>query len=95
MGESKTRPSVKTAGKAARKPAAAKCAPARPRTRKASSAAAETAGPGARISPEERHRLISEAAYLRAQARSHGSGSPEQDWLVAEVEIDSRLLGRG
>lgn len=44
--------------------------------------------------PEERTVLIEQAAYLRAERRGFQNGSPEQDWLEAEQEID-RILGRG
>lgn len=101
MGESKTRPTAKP--KAARKATAVPKSPAaRPRTRKASSEKTpgegavlghEAAGNGTRIAPEERHRMIAEAAYYRAQRR-RGPASPEQDWLEAEMEIDTLLLNR-
>lgn len=58
-----------TAGKAAKKPAAAE------------------------ITPEQRHQLIAEAAYLRAESRSFDAGDPIDDWLQAEQEIDARLTG--
>jgi hypothetical protein len=45
-----------------------------------------------KINPEERRRLIAEAAYLRAEQRGFVGGSPEQDWLDAEAEVD-RALG--
>ena len=44
--------------------------------------------------PEERHRLIEKAAYLRAEQRGFQGGNPEQDWLEAEAEIDADLAGR-
>ena len=44
--------------------------------------------------PEERFALIQEAAYLRAERRGFRDGSPEQDWLEAEQEIDL-ILRRG
>ena len=42
------------------------------------------------IGPEERARLISEAAYFRAQQRGFAGGNPIDDWLAAEREIDSK-----
>ena len=47
----------------------------------------------ARISPEERHRLIAEAAYFRASQRGFPGGAEVEDWLAAEAEIDGKLLG--
>jgi hypothetical protein len=44
-----------------------------------------------RLSPEERHRLIAEAAYERAQRRGFKGGDPVTDWLEAEQDIDARL----
>lgn len=40
------------------------------------------------LTPEERRRMIAEAAYLRAQNRGFSGGNPEQDWLEAEAEIN-------
>jgi hypothetical protein len=40
------------------------------------------------VSPDERRRMIAEAAYLRAAARGFRGGDPVQDWLAAEAEID-------
>ena len=42
------------------------------------------------ISPIERARMISEAAYFIAQ-KSGGSGSPVSNWLAAEKQIDQAL----
>ncbi len=41
-----------------------------------------------RVSGDERHRMISRAAYGRAE-RSGFAGDPVQDWLVAEREVDA------
>lgn len=46
---------------------------------------------GSAISPEERHQLISEAAYYRAQQRGFAGGDPIQDWLEAEMEVSVRF----
>lgn len=47
-----------------------------------------------RVRPEERYRMIAEAAYFRAQRRGFVGGDPVQDWLEAEAEID-RMLASG
>jgi hypothetical protein len=44
-----------------------------------------------RIDPEERRRLIAEAAYFKAQRRGFASGGELADWLEAEAEIDALL----
>ena len=49
--------------------------------------------PGARtrIAPEERIRMIAEAAYYRAERRGFATGGGMDDWVRAETEID-RLI---
>ena len=44
------------------------------------------------LSPQERHRMICEAAYYRALRRGFRNGSPDQDWREAEAEIDTILI---
>jgi Protein of unknown function (DUF2934) len=44
-----------------------------------------------RIAPEVRQRMIAAAAYLRAEQRAFQNGSPEDDWLQAEIEVDEFL----
>lgn len=46
------------------------------------------------ITPEQRHQLIAEAAYLRAEARGFSTEDPVHDWLAAEQEVDARLTGQ-
>ena len=43
------------------------------------------------ITPEERHRRIEMAAYLRAAAREFRGGDPMQDWIEAEAELNEHL----
>jgi hypothetical protein len=47
-----------------------------------------------RPSPEERERLIREAAYLRAEQHGFVGASQEEDWAEAEREIDARLAAQ-
>ena len=42
-------------------------------------------------SNDERLRLIAEAAYYRAQRRGFEPGHEEEDWLLAEREVDESL----
>ena len=44
------------------------------------------------ISAEQRHRMISDAAYYIALGRGFQGGDPLQDWLKAEAEIDTLLI---
>lgn len=46
------------------------------------------------VSPDQRHRMIEEAAYFRAQERDFSGGDPLADWLLSEQEVDG-LLSRG
>jgi hypothetical protein len=43
------------------------------------------------VGPQERQRLIAEAAYRRAEQRNFTAGDPLDDWLQAEREIDRSL----
>lgn len=46
-----------------------------------------------KISPEQRQRMIEEAAYYRAEQRGFCGGDEMQDWLAAESEINSKFPG--
>jgi Protein of unknown function (DUF2934) len=46
------------------------------------------------VSADARRSLIAEAAYFRSQKRGSKPGSPNDDWLAAELEVDARLLYR-
>ena len=50
------------------------------------------AAPKGPISPEERYRMIQEAAYFRAEKEGFDC-DPWKCWLVAEAEIDAQLAG--
>ncbi len=43
------------------------------------------------VSQSERHTMIEEAAYLRAESRHFEPGHEAEDWLAAEAEVDRRL----
>jgi len=45
----------------------------------------------AHLTPETRHALIAEAAYLRAERRGFVPGRETDDWLAAEAEVDALL----
>jgi len=49
-------------------------------------------GHGGAVDVDARRRLIAEYAYLSAEQRGFAGGSPEQDWLEAEMEVDRLLL---
>lgn len=46
------------------------------------------------ITPELRHQMIAEAAYIRAEQRGFCAGDPMEDWLHAEREVDRLLNDR-
>lgn len=46
---------------------------------------------GAHVTPQERIELIRLAAWVRAERRGFIGGSPEEDWIEAEREIDAQL----
>ncbi len=43
------------------------------------------------ICDKDRLERIAQRAYFKAQARNFQGGSPEQDWLEAEREIDQEI----
>ncbi len=45
------------------------------------------------MTPEERHRMIAEAAYYLAEKRRFQGGDPLLDWLEAERAINRLLRG--
>ena len=44
------------------------------------------------VTAEERQNMIREAAYYRAEQRGFQGGSAEEDWLLAEQEVDRALM---
>jgi len=46
------------------------------------------------VSPEQRWKMIAEAAYHRAEKRGFESGHELEDWTAAEKEIDGLLSGQ-
>lgn len=43
------------------------------------------------LSPQQRHHMIDEAAYLLAERRGFTPGSETEDWLAAEAAIDAEI----
>jgi hypothetical protein len=43
------------------------------------------------VSAEQRHAMIAERAYLRAELRGFQGGDPVQDWLDGERDVDALL----
>lgn len=47
--------------------------------------------PVSKVTPEERQKMIEEAAYFRARERGAEGGDPVADWVQAEADVDARL----
>lgn len=46
------------------------------------------------VTPEQRNKMIAEAAYFIAEKRGFGEGNTDADWLNAENEIDKMLTNQ-
>ncbi len=55
---------------------------------------APASNPAHGITPEQRYRMIAEAAYYLAEKRGFAGGDMAADWLQAEAEIDRKLQGQ-
>jgi hypothetical protein len=54
----------------------------------------ESAQPGVKstsIDPDVRRELIAAEAYFRAERRGFAAGNELEDWVAAEMAVDSRL----
>lgn len=78
---------AKVAAPGATTAAPKKSAPAKPAASRASKAKSLK-----NVTPEQRYRMICEAAYFKAEKRHFAPENEVQDWLDAEAEIN-RLLG--
>ena len=47
-----------------------------------------------KVARDERHQMIAEAAYFKAERRGFNGGDAVRDWCEAEAEIDAHLLQR-
>jgi len=89
-GGTKT-PAKKVSTKAnGKKPAATVARKTVTKAKKATPSKVEAAPPHT-VTPEERWRMVAEAAYLRAEKRGFSGGNPTDDWLAAEAEVDKIL----
>ncbi|MGO9802727.1 MAG: DUF2934 domain-containing protein [Steroidobacteraceae bacterium] len=61
--------------------------------RRTPAARAKTGRPTS-ISAADRHAMIAESAYLRAERRGFAPGHEVADWLAAEQEVDALLEHR-
>ncbi len=68
-------------------------------TAPATSGAGKSTPPGettasSAVSPEERNRMVAEAAYYIAEHRGFAESSPLEDWCAAEAQIDAMVSRR-
>lgn len=84
-------PAAKPA-KAAADKTATKVAPKKSTTAKSATSRASKAKVLKNVTPEQRYRMICDAAYFKAEKRNFAPENEVQDWLDAEAEIN-RLLG--
>ncbi|GCB02136.1 hypothetical protein SFMTTN_2955 [Sulfuriferula multivorans] len=98
--ETKVKAKTKTAKPATGKSAAKAVVAAEPKVTKAKMAAPVEKAPAAKrsvkapmlpINPEQRYRMIAEAAYYIAERRSFAPGDPTADWAQAEMQIVALL----
>ena len=66
-------------------------APDSSKARRAARPKQSAVSPRAQLTPEARHALIAQAAYLRAERRGFEPGHEAEDWLAAEAEVDALL----
>ena len=50
--------------------------------------------PPVAITEQQRHEMIAEVAYRHALNRGFTKGSCEEDWYIAEAQIDAMLGGK-
>jgi Protein of unknown function (DUF2934) len=81
-----TGPTPRSPRRSTTKTAAAPKSSSKPRSR-----STDAVAPVKVIDPEHRRALIAQAAYFRAEQRHFAPGFEEQDWLSAEVEVDTML----
>jgi hypothetical protein len=80
--------SAKTAAKDIKAAKTTKPRAVKPRAAATKVAKEKKAATSSRLSPEDRHRMISERAYLLAEQRGFQGGDAVNDWLAAEAEVD-------
>jgi hypothetical protein len=61
--------------------------------RKSVTAPGAGTGNAIQVTPEERQRYVSEAAFFIAERRGFSGGCELEDWIQAEAQIDQLLAG--
>jgi len=52
---------------------------------------AQTKAVSRSVDPDDRRRMVAAEAYFRAERRGFAAGKELEDWVAAEVAVDSRL----
>ncbi len=65
----------------------------RPAATRAQTAGKKTAAPALTPTPEERYKMIQDAAYFMAEKSGFLGGAMDY-WMAAEIEIDAALSGK-
>ena len=94
-GKTAAKKTVTSKKKAAKKKVAKKASAKKASATKTAPTTTTPATPRRTVSVEERRHMIAEAAYRKAYERQFRNGSPQQDWLDAEAEVDARLADMG
>ena len=84
----------RTIAKKVVKKAATKKPVGREAPRKASAKKSRARRGALEASAEQRHHMIAEAAYYRAEGRGFVTGYETEDWLAAEAFVDSLLASK-
>lgn len=63
-------------------------------TRRKAAAAPDLKNGAMSIDPDLRRRLVAAEAYFLAERRGFAAGNELQDWVAAEMVVDSRLQQR-
>jgi hypothetical protein len=79
----------------ATKPAATNPAGPKPSRKPRLTAPAAPVSGAPMINPEQRRSLIAQAAYFRAERRGFAPGHEAEDWIAAEIEVNTVLTAGG
>ena len=88
-----TAKSVSSRTALAKKPATPLAKTAAPAAKKPATRAANPAGKPAALTPEQRYRMVQEAAYYIAEKNGFAGGSMDY-WIAAEAQIEALLSGK-
>jgi hypothetical protein len=88
MATTKKTTKKKAAPKTAKKKAVKKAAVKKKAAPKKASAKTKATSSKIKVTPEQHHKMICEAAYYISLERTHETVNPTEDWLQAEAAIN-------